>query len=341
MCFFRASPVGQQAQGMEGETYNLHDDCPGTGNPTNGRSTEEAEALLAQDVKKKTVRRRRSCKKNEDIHVGFLNLHGARSGEQMGRTISDDRLTVLRIESFRLIPSSFWEERSALELQVMIAFAASTMAEATDKQVLVEIMDAHGGTHPNTGSAPGLEVTAEPEPEIERRDIERRDTPVVQRPEDHSKSHKRKVPMTYPKASANHPEAGLRHSGGGPQQLPARSLVCVLGGRSEEYGPLAVDGLCDVALAPFYVLTGGDTFISDGNVATQAVLLMAAKAVRTTYGIHVPLKPTGVPTELGRVHCLRTLYGGPHREDPIMEMDETASDDTPDGHDDRDCHKPA
>ncbi|KAH7964547.1 hypothetical protein HPB51_027219 [Rhipicephalus microplus] len=90
--------------------------------------------------------------------------------------------------------------------------------------------------------------------------------------------------------SANHPEAGLRHSGGGPQQLPARSLVCVLGGRSEEYGPLAVDGLCDVALAPFYVLTGGDTFLSDGNVATQAVLLMAAKAVRTTYGIHVPLK---------------------------------------------------
>ncbi|XP_075744096.1 putative transporter B0285.6 [Rhipicephalus microplus] len=46
----------------------------------------------------------------------------------------------LAIESFRLIPSSFWEERSALELQVMIAFAASTMAEATDKQVLVEIM---------------------------------------------------------------------------------------------------------------------------------------------------------------------------------------------------------
>ncbi|KAH8030097.1 hypothetical protein HPB51_006529 [Rhipicephalus microplus] len=74
----KASPVGQlQAQGMEGETNNLHDDCPGTGNPTNGQSTEEAEALLAQDVKKKTARRRRSRKKNEDIHVGFLNLHGA------------------------------------------------------------------------------------------------------------------------------------------------------------------------------------------------------------------------------------------------------------------------
>ncbi|KAL3245605.1 hypothetical protein MRX96_046843 [Rhipicephalus microplus] len=233
----------------------------------------------------------------------------------------------------------------------------------------------------NTGSAPGLEVTAEPEPEIERRDIKRRNTPFIQRPESHSKSHKGKVTITYPKAkattgevegradydgkaltgfvpgeellhekvreliplaatttetvsatagtstssntrgsqrnhricseykglsnilsklrekvghahaaSANHPEAGLRHSGGGPQQLPARSLVCVLGGRSEEYGPLAVDGLCDVALAPFYVLTGGDTFLSHGNVATQAVLLMAAKAVRTTYGIHVPLK---------------------------------------------------
>ncbi|KAL1468792.1 hypothetical protein MTO96_041256 [Rhipicephalus appendiculatus] len=40
----------------------------------------------------------------------------------------------LAIESFRLIPSSFWEERTALELQAMMAFAASAMAETTDKQ---------------------------------------------------------------------------------------------------------------------------------------------------------------------------------------------------------------
>ncbi|KAH7943549.1 hypothetical protein HPB52_009205 [Rhipicephalus sanguineus] len=64
---------------MECETNNLHDDCPGTGNPTNGQSTEVAEALLAQDVKKKTAHRRRSRKKSKDIHVGFLNLHGART----------------------------------------------------------------------------------------------------------------------------------------------------------------------------------------------------------------------------------------------------------------------
>ncbi|KAH7932191.1 hypothetical protein HPB52_024832 [Rhipicephalus sanguineus] len=71
-----------QAQGMECETNNLHDDCPGTGNPTNGQSTEVAEALLAQDVKKKTARRRRSRKKSKDIHVGFLNLHGARTASK-------------------------------------------------------------------------------------------------------------------------------------------------------------------------------------------------------------------------------------------------------------------
>ncbi|KAH7944525.1 hypothetical protein HPB52_021066 [Rhipicephalus sanguineus] len=71
-----------QAQGMECETNNFHGDCPGKGNPTNGQSTEAAEALLAQDVKKKTARRRRSRKKNKNIHVGFLNLHGARTASK-------------------------------------------------------------------------------------------------------------------------------------------------------------------------------------------------------------------------------------------------------------------
>ncbi|KAH6931958.1 hypothetical protein HPB50_001845 [Hyalomma asiaticum] len=92
-------------------------------------------------------------------------------------------------------------------------------------------------------------------------------------------------------ARAGLPEAGFRHSSGGPQQLPARSLVCVLGGRSEEYDRLAVDGLCDVALVPYYALpAGGDTFLNDDHAVTQAVLQMAAKAIKTTYGIHVPLK---------------------------------------------------
>ncbi|KAL3214498.1 hypothetical protein MRX96_034886 [Rhipicephalus microplus] len=48
-------------------------------------------------------------------------------------------------------------------------------------------------------------------------------------------------------------------------------------------------------------------------------------------------RPTGVPTKLGRVRCSWTLYGGPHKKDLIMEMDETASDNAPDGHDDRDA----
>ncbi|XP_065288967.1 uncharacterized protein [Dermacentor albipictus] len=101
---------------------------------------------------------------------------------------------------------------------------------------------------------------------------------------------------------AGPPEAGLRPSGGGgPQQLPARSLVCVLGGRSEEYGPVSVDGLCDVVLAPFYALPGGDTFLDDGHGVTQAVLEMAAKSIKTTYGIHVPLeKLSQVRTDLVR-----------------------------------------
>ncbi|KAL3197441.1 hypothetical protein MRX96_044896 [Rhipicephalus microplus] len=84
--FLGLRPSGNyKHRAWKGETNNLHDDCPGTGNPTNGQSTEEAEALLAQDIKKKSARRRRSRKKNEDIHVGFLNLHGeSRKGGGIG-----------------------------------------------------------------------------------------------------------------------------------------------------------------------------------------------------------------------------------------------------------------
>ncbi|KAH8019495.1 hypothetical protein HPB51_019834 [Rhipicephalus microplus] len=102
----RASPVGQlQAQGMEGETNYLHDDCPGTDNPTNGQSTEEAEALLAQDVKKKSTRRRRSRKKNEDIHVGFLNQHGARTAskwEELYQMMGDEDIDIYAVAETHL-----------------------------------------------------------------------------------------------------------------------------------------------------------------------------------------------------------------------------------------------
>ncbi|XP_072142851.1 uncharacterized protein [Dermacentor andersoni] len=46
----------------------------------------------------------------------------------------------LLTELFKLISTSFWEERSVVEVQAMLAFAASVLAETTDKQVLVEIM---------------------------------------------------------------------------------------------------------------------------------------------------------------------------------------------------------
>ncbi|KAH7959696.1 hypothetical protein HPB49_013121 [Dermacentor silvarum] len=208
----------------------------------------------------------------------------------------------------------------------------------------------------NTGNAAGFEVTAEPEPEPERRVGERSEMDVAGSAENDSEPRYGDGSGTNPKSrskstegfdktdedsnavtgrvpeeeklhetatrkirgaatattdattgttstnsvttdgrqessSVGLPEAGLRPSGGGgPQQLPARSLVCVLGGRSEEYGSMAVDGLCDVVLAPFYTLPGGDTFLNDGHVVTQAVLEMAAKSIKTTYGIHVPLK---------------------------------------------------
>lgn len=41
---------------------------------------------------------------------------------------------------FKLVSTSFWEERTAVEAQVMLAIASSVMAEAADKQVLVRVM---------------------------------------------------------------------------------------------------------------------------------------------------------------------------------------------------------
>ncbi|KAL1446813.1 hypothetical protein MTO96_044476 [Rhipicephalus appendiculatus] len=41
---------------------------------------------------------------------------------------------------FKLMSTSFWEERTAVEAQAMLAIASSVMAEAADKQVLVQVM---------------------------------------------------------------------------------------------------------------------------------------------------------------------------------------------------------
>ncbi|KAH8036697.1 hypothetical protein HPB51_003949 [Rhipicephalus microplus] len=74
-------------------------------NPTNGQSTEEAEALPAQDVKKKSTRHRRSRKKNEDIHVGFLNLHGARTAskwEELYQMMGDEDIEIYAVAETHL-----------------------------------------------------------------------------------------------------------------------------------------------------------------------------------------------------------------------------------------------
>ncbi|XP_077507669.1 uncharacterized protein LOC144118691 [Amblyomma americanum] len=44
------------------------------------------------------------------------------------------------VQAFSMVPSSFWEERTLLEVQTLLAFAAAIMAEGADKQVIVEIM---------------------------------------------------------------------------------------------------------------------------------------------------------------------------------------------------------
>ncbi|XP_077508245.1 uncharacterized protein LOC144119533 [Amblyomma americanum] len=95
----------------------------------------------------------------------------------------------------------------------------------------------------------------------------------------------------------------------GPELLPGRSLVCVLGSRVQEYGVTRLDGLCDVVFVPFYALPkGGDTLLNDGHRITQEVLEAAAKSATTTYGIHVPLgKVSQVMTDLKRKSALQRM----------------------------------
>ncbi|KAH7960002.1 hypothetical protein HPB49_016077 [Dermacentor silvarum] len=138
----------------------------------------------------------------------------------------------------------------------------------------------------NVGSAAGLEATEEPETVVSTED----EPHIIRRAVNESEAHDHgAVVLMKPPGPRTNPTG--RKTGDSLQLLPSRSLVCVLGGRSQEYGPMWLDGLCDVALVPFYALPkGGDTFHNDGDKVTQQVLDKAAKAVKTTYGIHVPLK---------------------------------------------------
>ncbi|XP_049520845.1 uncharacterized protein LOC125944420 [Dermacentor silvarum] len=156
----------------------------------------------------------------------------------------------------------------------------------------------------NVGSAAGLEATEEPETVVSTED----EPHIIRRAVNESEAHDHgavvlmKPPVLTSRATSASASAYIgiagprtnptgRKTGDSLQLLPSRSLVCVLGGRSQEYGPMWLDGLCDVALVPFYALPkGGDTFHNDGDKVTQQVLDKAAKAVKTTYGIHVPLK---------------------------------------------------
>nr|XP_054923113.1 uncharacterized transporter B0285.6-like [Dermacentor andersoni] len=66
---------------------------------------------------------------------GVLLLLGATQVASELLQIYDLPQEALRVES-----SSFWEKRSPLEAQAMLAFATSVMAKTADKRVLVEIM---------------------------------------------------------------------------------------------------------------------------------------------------------------------------------------------------------
>ncbi|KAL3244882.1 hypothetical protein MRX96_018471 [Rhipicephalus microplus] len=146
------------------------------------------------------------------------------------------------------------------------------------------IMAAHEA---NVGGAAGLEVTDESEVSVSTND----EPHIIRRALNNESEQDGHANMTQmkPTGVTKHP-AELK-SGGATQLLRSRSLVCVVGGRTDEYGPMRLDGLCDVALLPFYALRkGGDTFLNDGDKVTQQLLHKAAKAVRTSYGIHVPFK---------------------------------------------------
>ncbi|KAH8040997.1 hypothetical protein HPB51_013400 [Rhipicephalus microplus] len=139
----------------------------------------------------------------------------------------------------------------------------------------------------NVGGAAGLEVTDESEVSVSTNDephIIRRALNNESEPDGHAN-------MTQMKPTGATKHTAELMSGGAAQLLRSRSLVCVVGGRTDEYGPMRLDGLCDVALLPFYALRkGGDTFLNDSDKVTQQLLHKAAKAVRTSYGIHVPFK---------------------------------------------------
>ncbi|KAH6932691.1 hypothetical protein HPB50_008736 [Hyalomma asiaticum] len=136
----------------------------------------------------------------------------------------------------------------------------------------------------NAGNSAGFEATEEPEAPVSTDD----EPHIIRRAlNDSVADDDVTMVLRNPPDSTKNP-TGFRS---GPQLLRSRSLVCVLGGRTQEYGPMRLDGLCDVALLPFYALPkGGDTFLNDGDKVTQQVLDMAAKAVKTSYGIHVPFQ---------------------------------------------------
>ncbi|KAL1438875.1 hypothetical protein MTO96_047613 [Rhipicephalus appendiculatus] len=138
----------------------------------------------------------------------------------------------------------------------------------------------------NVGGAAGLEVTDDAETAVSTYD----EPHIIRRAVNESEADDHESMVLMKPTGVTKNPAGLK-GGGSAQVLRSRSLVCVLGGRTKEYGPMRLDGLCDVALLPFYALPkGGDTFLNDGGKVTQQLLHKAAKAAKTSYGIHVPFK---------------------------------------------------
>ncbi|KAL1486343.1 hypothetical protein MTO96_047007, partial [Rhipicephalus appendiculatus] len=116
----------------------------------------------------------------------------------------------------------------------------------------------------NVGGAAGLEVTDDAETAVSTYD----EPHIIRRAVNESEADDHESMVLMKPTGVTKNPAGLK-GGGSAQVLRSRSLVCVLGGPDQG---------------------GGDTFLNDGGKVTQQLLHKAAKAAKTSYGIHVPFK---------------------------------------------------
>ncbi|KAH7954486.1 hypothetical protein HPB49_019141 [Dermacentor silvarum] len=104
--YSEASTGGQPStEDMGGKPNYHHYISGGTGNTADGKSAEAPEVILAQELKKETARRRSIRKGTRDVHVGFLNLHGARTAskwEELYRMMDDEDMELYAVAETHL-----------------------------------------------------------------------------------------------------------------------------------------------------------------------------------------------------------------------------------------------